>query len=92
MLGDYRENVISNRINIQKKNHLFHIEIRAKIEFLFPLNNKTRRYFTPSSLLTLYKAQIRPCLEYGSQLCREASKPHWMQFRSEQLNTRPGPN
>ena len=30
--------------------------------------HRSRRYFTPSSLLTLDKAQIRPCLEYGSHL------------------------
>ena len=35
---------------------------------------RSRRYLTPSSLLTLYKAQIRPCLEYGSHLWRGASK------------------
>ena len=37
---------------------------------------RSRRYFTPSSHspLTLYKAQIRPCFEYGSHLWREASK------------------
>ena len=35
---------------------------------------RSRRYFTPSSLLTLYKAQILPCLEYGSHLWRGASK------------------
>ena len=28
----------------------------------------------PNSLLTLYKAQIHPCLEYGSHLGRGASK------------------
>ena len=28
----------------------------------------------PQSLLTLYKAQIRRCLEYGSHLWRGASK------------------
>ena len=33
-----------------------------------------RRYYTPSSLLTQYKAQIRPCLEYGSHVWRGASK------------------
>ena len=33
-----------------------------KIGFLF----KSMRFFTPLHLLTLYKAQIRPCLEYGS--------------------------
>ena len=36
----------------------------CKLGLLF----RSRRYFTPSSLLTLYKAQIRPCLEYGSHL------------------------
>ena len=35
---------------------------------------RSRSYFTPSSLLTQYKAQIRPCLEYGSHLWRGASK------------------
>ena len=35
---------------------------------------RSRRYFTPSSLLTLYKDQIRPCLEYGTHLWRGASK------------------
>ena len=43
----------------------------CKLGLLF----RSRRYFTPSSLLlTLYKAQIRPCLEYGSHLWRGASK------------------
>ena len=32
------------------------------------------RFFTPLHLLTLYKAQIRPCLEYGSHLWRRASE------------------
>ena len=32
------------------------------------------RYYTPSQLLTLYTAQIRLCLEYGSHLWRGASK------------------
>ena len=35
---------------------------------------RSRRYFTPRSLLTLYKARIRPCLEYGSHLWRGVSK------------------
>ena len=35
---------------------------------------RSRRYYTPSQLLTLYKAQIRPCLVYGSHLWRGASK------------------
>ena len=38
------------------------------------LRFRTRRYYIPSQLLTLYKAQIRPCLEYGSHLWRGASK------------------
>ena len=38
------------------------------------LQFRSRRYFTPSSPLTLYKAQIHPCLEYGSHLWRGASK------------------
>ena len=41
-----------------------------KIGFLF----RSKRFFTPLHLLTLYKAQIRPCLEYGSHLWRGASK------------------
>ena len=35
---------------------------------------RSRRYFTPSQLLTLYMAQIRPSLEHGSHLSRWASK------------------
>ena len=42
----------------------------CKLGLLF----RSRRYFIPSSLLTLFKAQIRPCLEYGSHLWRGASK------------------
>ena len=42
----------------------------CKLGLLF----RSRRYFTPSSLLTLYKAQIRPCLEYASHLWRGPSK------------------
>ena len=58
--------------------------IRAsKLGLLF----RSWRYYTPSQLLILYKAQIRPCLEYGSH-CGEGPPsillPHWMQFRSEQ--------
>ena len=41
-----------------------------KIGFLF----RFKRFFTPLHLLTLYKVQIRPCLEYGSHLWRGASK------------------
>ena len=35
---------------------------------------RSKRFFKPLHLLTLYKAQIRPCLEYGSHLWRGASK------------------
>ena len=41
-----------------------------KIDFLF----RSKRFFTLLHLLTFYKAQIRPCLEYGSHLWRRASK------------------
>ena len=41
-----------------------------KIGFLF----RSKRFFTPLHLLTLYKAQNRPCLEYDSHLWRGASK------------------
>nr|CAH7746944.1 unnamed protein product [Callosobruchus chinensis] len=34
---------------------------------------KARKYFTPSNLLTLYKAQIRPSLEYCSNVRRAAA-------------------
>ena len=48
-----------------------HISSAArKIAFLF----RSKRFFTPLHLLTLYKARIRPCLEYGSHLWRGASK------------------
>ena len=42
----------------------------CKLGFLF----RTKRFFTPTHLLTIYKAQIRPCLEYSSHLWRGASK------------------
>nr|CAH7733702.1 unnamed protein product [Callosobruchus chinensis] len=32
------------------------------------VNLPTIHYFSPSNLLTLYKAQIRPCLEYCSHI------------------------
>ena len=35
---------------------------------------RSKRFFTPLHLLTFYKTQIRPCLEYGSYLWRGASK------------------
>ena len=41
-----------------------------KIGFLF----RSKRFFTLLHLLTLYKAQIRPYLKYGSHLWRGASK------------------
>nr|CAH7762924.1 unnamed protein product [Callosobruchus chinensis] len=37
---------------------------RKKLGYLF----RARKYFSPSNLLTLYKAQIRPSLEYCSHI------------------------
>ena len=52
-----------------------HISTTAKAAACkFGLLFRSRCVFTPSSLLTLYKAQIRPCLEYGSHLWMGASK------------------
>nr|CAH7754753.1 unnamed protein product [Callosobruchus chinensis] len=34
---------------------------------------RTRKYFSPSNLLTLYKAQIRPSLEYCSHIWAAAA-------------------
>ena len=42
----------------------------CKLGFLF----RTKRFFTPTLLPTLYPAQIRPCLEYCAHLWRGASK------------------
>ena len=42
--------------------------------FLNPSGTHEKRFFTPLHLLALYKAQIRPCLEYGSHLWSGASK------------------
>ena len=42
----------------------------CKLSFLF----RTKRFFTHTQLLTLYKAQIHSCLEYCSHLWRGASK------------------
>ncbi|XP_013181000.1 PREDICTED: uncharacterized protein LOC106127467 [Papilio xuthus] len=36
--------------------------------------SKVRRYFTPGQLLTLYKAQIRPCMEYFCHIWAGAAK------------------
>lgn len=53
-------------------NHISSIAKSAarKLGFLF----RSRQYFSPQQLLTLYKAQIRPCLEYGCHLWRGASQ------------------
>nr|CAH7724126.1 unnamed protein product [Callosobruchus chinensis] len=40
-----------------------------KLGYLF----RARKYFSPSNLLTLYKAQIRPILEYCSHIERAAA-------------------
>ena len=54
-----------------------------KIGFFF----RSKRFFTPLHLFTLYNPQIRPCLEYGSHLWRGASKysltTPWIQFKNE---------
>nr|CAH7760730.1 unnamed protein product [Callosobruchus chinensis] len=34
---------------------------------------RVRKFFSPSNLLTLYKAQIRPSLEYCSHIWRAAA-------------------
>nr|CAH7713774.1 unnamed protein product [Callosobruchus chinensis] len=40
-----------------------------KLGYLF----RTRKYFSPSNLLTLYRAQIRPSLEYCSHIWGDAA-------------------
>nr|CAH7747813.1 unnamed protein product [Callosobruchus chinensis] len=40
---------------------------------LRPSGARARKYFSPSNLLTLYKAQIRPSLEYCSHIWRAAA-------------------
>ena len=59
--------------------------VACKLGLLF----RSRSYFTSSPLLTLYKAQIRP-VSNMALICGEGPPsillPHWMQFRSEQLN------
>nr|CAH7713656.1 unnamed protein product [Callosobruchus chinensis]CAH7755182.1 unnamed protein product [Callosobruchus chinensis]CAH7765403.1 unnamed protein product [Callosobruchus chinensis] len=40
-----------------------------KLGYLF----RARKYISPSNLLTLYKAQIRPSLEYWSHIWRSAA-------------------
>nr|CAH7744969.1 unnamed protein product [Callosobruchus chinensis] len=57
-----------------------------KLGYLF----RARKYFSPSNLLTLYKAQIRPILEYCSHIWRAASPttlsiPHADQRRAIRL-------
>nr|CAH7753859.1 unnamed protein product [Callosobruchus chinensis] len=45
------------------------VEFNASKTQYFTLSNKrARKYFSPSNLLTLYKAQIRPSLEYCSHI------------------------
>nr|CAH7758544.1 unnamed protein product [Callosobruchus chinensis] len=36
---------------------------------------RARKFFSLSNLLTLYKAQVRPNLEYCSHICRAAAPP-----------------
>ena len=54
------------------KDHIISVAKAAacKLGFLF----RTKRFFTPTQLLTLCKAQIRLCLEYCSHLWKGASK------------------
>ena len=54
----------------------------CKLVFLFRFN----RYFIPNQLLTLNKAKIRPCLEYGSHLWRGTSKDSLVRCNSEENN------
>nr|CAH7738878.1 unnamed protein product [Callosobruchus chinensis] len=44
-----------------------------KLGYLF----RARKYFSPSNLLTLYKAQIRPSLEYCSHIWEAATPTTW---------------
>nr|CAH7733035.1 unnamed protein product [Callosobruchus chinensis] len=41
---------------------------RAVVEVLSGLNDQARKYFSPSKLLTLHKAKVRPSLEYWSHV------------------------
>nr|CAH7768350.1 unnamed protein product [Callosobruchus chinensis] len=51
--------------------HVSSIAIAAgkKLGYLF----RARKYFSPSNLFTLYKAQIRPILEYCAHIWRAAA-------------------
>nr|CAH7720770.1 unnamed protein product [Callosobruchus chinensis] len=40
----------------------------SKTQYCTLSNKRARKYFSPSNLLTLYKAQIRPSLEYCSHI------------------------
>nr|CAH7747936.1 unnamed protein product [Callosobruchus chinensis] len=52
---------------------------------------RARKYFSPSNLLTLYKAQIRPSLEYCSHIWGDAAPTtlsiHLMQSREGQFDS-----
>nr|CAH7741169.1 unnamed protein product [Callosobruchus chinensis] len=39
--------------------------------------SRARKYFSPANLLTLYKAQIRPSLEYCSHIWGAAAPTTW---------------
>ncbi len=53
------------------------IESRAKVAARkLGVLAKVRRYFTPSQLLMLYKAQVRSCVEYCSHIWAGAAKCH----------------
>ena len=57
---------VSVASNLSWNEHISSVAKSAarKIGFLF----RFKRFFTPLHLLTLYRAQIRPCLKYGSHL------------------------
>jgi hypothetical protein len=63
---------ISN--NLDWKPHIANISRAAacKLGFLF----RARRYFTPLQLLTLYKSQVRPLLDYCSHVWGGAPSSH----------------
>ena len=58
--------------NLTWKLHINSIAMHAseKLGFL----SRARSYFSPSQLLTIYKSQIRPSLEYCSHVWGDASK------------------
>ena len=64
---------VSVASDLSLNEHIFSVAIYAAKKICF-FSSRSKRFFTPLHLLALYKAQIRPCLEYGSHLWRGASK------------------